>query len=123
MSMLTGLCYVQSHIVDNLLFCSLDPIYWVVGSPVFECLLLNDAFLNDAFLFDALTCSGREDDLSCRYGVKPPPTDSLLFIRISYNLCTKMCYVDVLSNLPVARDVIKDRYLIKDRDEYQNGLW
>ena len=33
-SMLTGLAYVQSHIDDNLLYCSLDPyVCWVVGAP------------------------------------------------------------------------------------------
>ena len=31
-------------------------------------------FVNDAFLFDALTCSRREDGLSCRHSVKPPLT-------------------------------------------------
>ena len=35
-------------------------------------------FLNDAFVFDALTCSRREDGLSCRHGVKPPTHSPLI---------------------------------------------
>ena len=35
------------------------------------------AFMKNLWLLEALTCSRREDDLSCRHGVKPPHTHTL----------------------------------------------
>ena len=41
---------------------------------------------------EALTCSRREDDLSCRHGFKPPLTSYMYIVRISL-----LKYVDVIS--------------------------
>ena len=52
----------------------------------FSCLLESSyavqAFMKSLFLLEALTCSRREDGLSCRHGVKPPLTLWVHFIWI-----------------------------------------